>query len=87
MAAQARHEVESLTKRIVELTAELEAAAADVSTAETNRVKLGDPVDTGAISARLTAVQDTNAAIREGQEYRKVAATLAERRRSPRSSP
>lgn len=33
-------------------------------------------IDTTAISARLSAVQDTNAAIREGQEYRRVSAAV-----------
>lgn len=81
-AEKLRVAVDSLTKQIAELTKDLESTAAKIVEAEADRAKLGDPVDTAAISARLSSVEQTNAAIREGLEHGKVAARLAEARKS-----
>ena len=78
--ATASREVKSLINRIAELTVALESAAAQVRTADTALVMLGDPVDTADISDRLAGVEQTNAEIREGQGYRSVAAQLTIRR-------
>ncbi|TQL46702.1 AAA domain-containing protein [Homoserinimonas aerilata] len=77
LAVRFGNEVDSLTKQIAELTAQLEATAAQFRTTEADRAKLGDPIDTDGISARLAGVEQTNAAIREGQEHHRVTAALS----------
>lgn len=84
------HQIELLAKRETELeqaeaeyrraSAALDAAKEAHAAMRTHVEGLPERIDTADISDRLAGVEQTNAAIREGQEYRKVAATLAERR-------
>lgn len=73
----AAEDVASLTARIAKLTEELEDASATVNTLTEMRDALPAPIDVDPLRAKLTAVDETNAAVRAKREYSKVAAELA----------
>ena len=73
----AAEDVASLTARIAKLTEELEDASATVNTLTEMRDALPAPIDVDPLRAKLTAVDETNEAVRARREYAKVAAELA----------
>lgn len=73
----ASSDVFSLTARIAKLTEELEEASARVKTLTEDREALPAPIDIEPLREKLTAVDETNAAVRARREYSKVAEECA----------
>ena len=76
----AKGRVETIERQIAELQEALTAANNAWVAAGKRDDELGEPLNLDSISAKLAAVEQTNAAIREGQEHRRVAAALAKKR-------
>lgn len=75
-----QNEIDSADRTIADLQARLQAEYERREKHIAAREGLGGLLETDSISARLAAVQDTNAAIREGQEYRRVSAAVDAKR-------
>lgn len=76
----ARSHIADIEAEIARLTAELATLNSQWAKCSKAEEELGEPIDTDAITAKLSTIEATNAAVRAGQEYRKVAATLAAKR-------
>lgn len=82
LAAELDRQIEGIDRQIADLKSKLLLAeqdridAVDRREAAHKTATASKPIDTDGISARLSAVQDTNNAIREGQEYRRVSAAV-----------
>ncbi|MCW3101460.1 MAG: hypothetical protein JWL77_7078, partial [Chthonomonadaceae bacterium] len=69
--------IRSEEEQIARLTERLALLRSDLKSSESAAALLAPIIDVDDISARLESVEQTNAAIREGQQYRRVAASLA----------
>ena len=86
MAAELDRHIEGFERQIADMKSRLllaEQDRIDVVDRRDAAIKVATaskPIDTDDLTERLSSVQDTNAAIREGQEYRRVAAELTARK-------